>query len=61
MQLQATMQNVQPTLTLMMEQVIDMGHSPAALQGDTTHFRYDDMAFKIEKGDEPKMTGEHTR
>lgn len=54
------MQNVQPTLTLM-EQVIDMGHSSAAFQGDTTHFRYDDMAFKIEKGDEPKMTGEHTR
>lgn len=37
-----------------------MAHSPAALQGDTTHFRYDDMAFKIEKGDEPKMTGGYT-
>jgi len=46
----------QPTIDLM-EQVIDMSQSPAALQGDTLHFRYDDTQFKIEKGDEPKMTG----
>ena len=55
---QAWMQSVQPTLTLM-EQVIDMAHSPAA-QNDTTHFWYDDIQFKIEKGDEPKMTGGYT-
>ena len=56
---QAWMQSVQPTLTLM-EQVLDMAHSPAALQGDTTHFTYDDIQFKIEKGSEPKMTGGYT-
>ena len=56
---QAWMQRVQPTLTLM-EQVLDMAHSPAALQGDTTHFRYDDIQFKLEKGSEPKMTGGYT-
>ena len=56
---QAWMQSVQPTLTLM-EQVLDMAHSPAALQGDTTHFRYDDIQFKLEKGSEPKMTGGYT-
>ena len=42
-------------LTLI-EDVIDMAHSPAA-QNDTTHFWYDDTKFKIEKGDEPKMSG----
>ena len=56
---QAWMQSVQPTLTLI-EQVLDMAHSPAALQGDTTHFRYDDIQFKLEKGSEPKMTGGYT-
>ena len=56
---QAWMQSVQPTLTLM-EQVLDMAHSPAALQGDTTHFTYDDIQFKLEKGSEPKMTGGYT-
>ena len=45
-----------PTLDLM-EKVLDMAHSPAALQGDTTHFWFDDTQFKIEKGDEPRMTG----
>ena len=55
---QAWMQSVQPTLTLM-EEVIDMAHSPAA-QNDTTHFWYDDTQFKIEKGDEPKMSGGYT-
>ena len=49
------MQSVQPTLTLM-EEVIDMAHSPAAAN-DTVHFRFDDTRFKLEKGDEPKMTG----
>ncbi len=48
----------QPTLTLM-EEVLDMAHSPAA-QNDTTHFWYDDVQFKIEKGDEPKMSGGYT-
>ena len=49
----------QPTLNLM-EQVLDMAHSPAALQGDTTHFWFDDTQFKLEKGSEPKMTGGYT-
>ena len=53
---QAWMRSVQPTLTLM-EEVLDMAHSPAALEGDTLHFWYDDTQFKLEKGDEPRMTG----
>ena len=44
----------------MMEEVLDMEHSPAALQGDTTHFWFDDTQFKIEKDDEPRMTGGYT-
>ena len=56
---QAWMESVQPALTLM-EQVLDMAHSPATLQGDTTHFTFDDTAFKIENGDEPKMSGGFT-
>ena len=52
---QAWMAAQQSTLTLM-EEVLDMTHSPAA-QNDTTHFWYDDVEFKIEKGDEPRMTG----
>ena len=56
---QAWMAAQQPTIDLM-EEVLDMAHSPAALQGDTTHFWYDDVQFKIEKGDEPKMTGGYT-
>ena len=56
--LQAWMTSVQPTLTLL-EEVIDIAQSPAA-QNDTTHFWYDDTQFKIEKGDEPKMTGGFT-
>ena len=55
---QAWMQSMQPTLTLM-EEMIDMAHSPAA-QNDTTHFWYNDIQFKIEKGDEPKMSGGYT-
>ena len=51
----AWMQSVQPTLT-MMEDILDMAHSPAA-KNDTTHFRYDDTQFVLEKGDEPKMKG----
>ena len=56
---QAWMAVQQKTIDLM-EEVLDMAHSPAALQGDTTHFWYDDTQFKIEKGDEPKMTGGYT-
>jgi glucose-1-phosphatase len=56
---QAWMATQQPTLELM-EQVLDMAHSPAAQQGDTTHFWFDDTQFKLEKGSEPKMTGGYT-
>ena len=56
---QAWMAAQQPALDLM-EEVLDMAHSPAALQGDTTHFWYDDVQFKIEKGSEPKMSGGYT-
>ena len=56
---QAWMQSVQPTLTLM-EEVVDMAHSPAAQQGDTLHISFADTQFKIEKGDEPRMTGGYT-
>ena len=56
---QAWMAAQQPTLDLL-EDLLDMAHSPAALQGDTTHFWFNDTQFKIEKGDEPKMTGGYT-
>lgn len=56
---QTWMTTQQPTLDLM-EEVLDMVHSPAALQGDTIHFWFDDTQFKLEKGDEPKMTGGYT-
>ena len=52
---QAWMKSVQPTLTLM-EDILDMAHFPAA-KNDTSHFRYDDTQFILEKGDEPKMKG----
>ena len=55
---QAWMAAQQPTLELM-EELLDMAHAPAA-QNDTTHFWYDDIQFKIEKGDEPKMKGGYT-
>ena len=55
---QAWMQSMQPILT-QVEEIIDMAHSPAA-QNDTTHFWYNDTQFKIEKGDEPRMTGGYT-
>jgi glucose-1-phosphatase len=43
-----------------MEEVVDMAHSPAAQQGDTLHISFADTQFKIEKGDEPRMTGGYT-
>ena len=55
---QAWMAAMQPALTLM-EEVIEIDKSPAAVN-DTLHFRYDDTKFKIEKGDEPKMSGGYT-
>ncbi len=55
---QAWMESVQSTLTLM-EQVLDMEHSPAA-QNDSAHFWFNDTQFKIEKDDEPRMTGGYT-
>ena len=56
---QAWMAAQKPTLDLM-EEVLDMAHSPAALSGDTLHFSFDNMTFKIEKDDEPRMTGGYT-
>jgi len=56
--IQGWMKSVQPALK-MMEKVLDMKHSPAA-KNDTTHFWYDDTQFKLEKGDEPKMSGGYT-
>ena len=56
---QAWMEAQKATLDLM-EEVLDMAHSPAALQGDTTHFWFNDTQFKIEKDDEPRMTGGYT-
>jgi len=52
---QAWMAAQQSALTLM-EEVLDMAHSPAAAN-DSAHFWYNDVQFKIEKGDEPRMTG----
>ena len=49
----------QPQTLDQMEEVLDITHSTAAAN-DTTHFWYDDTQFKIEKGDEPKMTGGYT-
>ncbi len=53
---QVMMEAQKPTLDLM-EKVLNMTQSPAALQGDTTHFWFDDTQFKLEIGDEPRMTG----
>ena len=55
---QAWMAAQQKTIDLM-EELLDMAHSPAAAN-DTTHFWYNDTQLKIEKGDEPKMTGGYT-
>jgi glucose-1-phosphatase len=52
--------NAQKATLDLMEEVLDMAHSPAAQQGDTVHFWFKDTQFKIEKGDEPKMTGGYT-
>ncbi|MCR4994836.1 MAG: histidine-type phosphatase [Bacteroidales bacterium] len=56
---QAWMEAMSPTLALI-EEIIDMKDSPAALSGDSTHFWFDDTQFKIEKDDEPRMTGGFT-
>ncbi|MBO6125801.1 MAG: histidine-type phosphatase [Bacteroidaceae bacterium] len=56
--IQGWMQSVQPALR-MMEKVLDMKHSSAA-KNDTTHFWFNDTQFKLEKGDEPKMSGGYT-
>lgn len=52
----AWMAEIQPQIDLL-EEIIDIYQSPAALQGDTLHFRTDDTVFRIEKGEEPTMTG----
>ena len=56
---QAWMNSLKPQMDLL-EQVIDMANSPAALAGDTVHFWFDDTTFKLEKGSEPKMQGGFT-
>ncbi len=56
--IQGWMKSVQPALR-MMEKVLDMKHSSAA-KNDTTHFWFNDTQFKLEKGDEPKMSGGYT-
>lgn len=55
---QTWMTAMQPALTLM-EEILDMPNSPAA-KNDTTHFWFNDTKIKIEKGDEPRMTGGYT-
>ncbi len=55
---QAWMESVQPTLNLM-EEILDMANSPAA-KNDSARFWFKDTQFKIEKGDEPRMTGGFT-
>ena len=56
---EAWMTSLQPQIDLL-EEVIDMAQSPAALAGDTLHFWFDDTTFKLETGDEPKMQGGFT-
>jgi glucose-1-phosphatase len=55
----AWMESALPTIA-MMEQVLDMSQSPAALLGDTLHFWFDDTQLTLEKGDEPRMKGGFT-
>ena len=55
---QAWMEAQQPTLNLM-EELLDMAHSPAA-KNDSAHFWFNDTQFTLEKGNEPKMTGGYT-
>ena len=40
-----------------LERMLDIRRSPAALEGDTTHFRLDDTDIIIEVGEEPRMRG----
>ena len=40
-----------------LEQVLDMGHSPACLEGDTCHFLTDDVHVYLIKNREPGMGG----
>ena len=55
---QAWMEAQQTTLNLM-EELLDMAHSPAA-KNDSAHFWFNDTQFVLEKGNEPKMTGGYT-
>jgi glucose-1-phosphatase len=55
---QAWMEAQQPTLNLM-EELLDMAHSPAA-KNDSAHFWFNDTQFTLEKGNEPKTTGGYT-
>jgi glucose-1-phosphatase len=41
----------------MLERVLDMGQSPACLEGDTCHFRTDDVRVYLIKNREPGMGG----
>jgi len=54
----AMMEQVQPALNLL-EEVIDLKDSPACKEG-LEHFTWDDTAFIIENGNEPKMKGGFT-
>ena len=55
---QVWMEAQQATLNLM-EELLDMAHSPAA-KNDSAHFWFNDTQFVLEKGNEPKMTGGYT-
>ena len=55
---QVWMEAQQATLNLM-EELLDMAHSPAA-KNDSAHFWFNDTQFTLEKGNEPKMTGGYT-
>ena len=55
---QAWMEAQQSTLNLM-EELLDMAHSPAA-KNDSAHFWFNDTQFILEKGSEPKMSGGYT-
>ena len=55
---QVWMEAQQTTLNLM-EELLDMAHSPAA-KNDSAHFWFNDTQFVLEKGNEPKMTGGYT-
>ena len=55
---QVWMEAQQATLNLM-EELLDMAHSPAA-KNDSAHFWFNDTQFVLEKDNEPKMTGGYT-